>query len=335
MKGIGIIGGGDICEKRYLDVVDVIVEKFSERRNYIQAKNMNIQVVKTFDEIYPSMPEIWIIATPSGTHREILVDLIEAGHRGPVLIEKLLDINPIVASSMYKIARDGDCIIHPILQNRCQPSVRKLRSLITDGKLGRILNVAGMLGWKRTREDILKKERRYHLEKGGGIGGRLIHQLDVITHLLGLLKVQEVSVSRNYGMADWAPDTGVAFLCHQHTPVTVFASDVVGPKDLGTVLHVYGTEGKAKLYGYHWENLKYSTISNPIVYMEHPKFNAHQSFVQETFRRIRENQGPLITKRETLSVIDNVWNIINANRIATDNVTKRGWYYTNPLEDAV
>lgn len=131
------------------------------------------------------------ICTPHYLHYEMICQALDAG-KG-VVTEKPITITEEQYRKLLMIENiDKVCVI---LQNRYNPCVIKLKSIISTGQLGKICGIKGIVTWCRTK-DYYEKEAwrgKWETEGGGALINQSIHTLDLISYLAG--NIESVSAS--------------------------------------------------------------------------------------------------------------------------------------------
>jgi UDP-N-acetyl-2-amino-2-deoxyglucuronate dehydrogenase len=121
-----------------------------------------------------------------------------------------------------KKVRVGICF-----QNRYNGSVQKMKALIAEGSLGKVLGVRAVVTWERGAEYYLQSGWRGKCatEGGGVLINQAIHTLDLITYFLG--RPEEVfasTVNRHLKGVIEVEDTVEAYMKFQGAPVLFYAS---------------------------------------------------------------------------------------------------------------
>jgi len=145
-------------------------------------------VVTTIEDAIRSKPDAAIIATPTGRHIDSLLPLLEAGI--PCYIEK-----PVVSSreDVTQLRKYLDQITRPPItlvgcNYRFLPSLNKLKSVIIEGKLGRVVRASLQVGqwlpdWRPGAD--YRNSYSAHSDQGGGVILDLIHEIDMARWLFG------------------------------------------------------------------------------------------------------------------------------------------------------
>lgn len=162
-----------------------------------------------------------VVATPNATHADITVDCLERG--AAVLVEK--PIADTLADGR-RICEASSATGLPVLvghQRRHNPIMRKAKAIVGSGVLGRPVTATVLCTWLKPREYFDTPWRR---RKGGGpILINLIHDIDLMRHLLGEIEsVQALTSNAIRGFE--VEDTAVAALRFRNGALgTVTVSD--------------------------------------------------------------------------------------------------------------
>ena len=128
-----------------------------------------------------------LIATPHYDHTTLGIAALEAGLH--VMIEKPISAHKADAERLIKVAREHPALkFAAMFQLRVEPRYRKLRALIQSGELGRIVRVNWInTDWFRTDAYYASSAWRatWKGEGGGVLLNQCLHNLDVLTWLLG------------------------------------------------------------------------------------------------------------------------------------------------------
>lgn len=116
-----------------------------------------VPVYATIEEVLSATENsALVIATPAATHYRLALQALEAGR--DVLVEKPLALEVWEAESLVELANKRDRVLMVGHILRYHPAVRKLKSLIQDGELGKIYYIYSNrlnIGRIRSEENIL------------------------------------------------------------------------------------------------------------------------------------------------------------------------------------
>ena len=142
--GWGILGPGKIAQSFAKDL------KLVDGGRLVAAASRSIERAKTFakefgaekafgsyDELFTcDAVDVIYIATPHTGHMEWAIKAMKAGKH--VLCEKPLGINLAEVQEMISVAKENHVFLMEALWSRFNPSIRKVKELIDNGRLGKV-----------------------------------------------------------------------------------------------------------------------------------------------------------------------------------------------------
>jgi predicted dehydrogenase len=124
------------------------------------------------------------VCTPNGTHSDVAIEVLKAGKN--VVVEKPMAITNDSAREMEKIADQSGLKMFVVKQNRYNPPVSRVKSLIENGTLGKILMVSVNCYWNRNANYYLQSPWRGTKKLDGGtLFTQFSHFVDIIYYLFG------------------------------------------------------------------------------------------------------------------------------------------------------
>jgi len=213
----GIIGCGDVTELKSgpafnkvnnSALVAVMRRDADKARDYARRHNIPTWYSDAGKLIYDDAINAVYVATPPSTHEEYTIAAFNAGK--PVYAEKPMAGNYAAALRMAKAAEASNIKLVVAHYRREQPRFKKVKQLIADGAIGKILYARIEFGTAPlTKEDLAKPKIAWRVDPavaGGGLFHDLSpHQLDLMYYFLGPVeKVNGVSTSQgvNYSADD-------------------------------------------------------------------------------------------------------------------------------------
>ena len=177
LEGVNIYG---ICDIKK-DVADSAAEKYSCKAFYDYDECLKDEAI---DCVH--------ICTPHYLHFEMITKALDAGKRvvseKPIVMKKEeLDI----LFEKYDTSR-----VFPIIQNRTNTSIAKLKELIESNDYGSLKAVKGIVTWCRNESYYNSADWRGTLkyEGGGVLINQAIHTLDLMVYLAGQVKAVSSSM---------------------------------------------------------------------------------------------------------------------------------------------
>ncbi len=202
------------------------------------------------DMLAKERPQLCAVATESGKHAAIGLDVIAAGSH--VIIEKPLALSLADARALIEAAdRQGVrlCACH---QNRFNKSIQKIRSAVEEGRCGRMLHGTAQIRWNRGPAYYEQATwRGTWAQDGGALMNQCIHNIDLLRWMMGdeVREVMAYTDNLNHPYIQ-AEDLGLALV--------KFASGAYGliegttnvyPHNLEETLYLFGETGTVKAGG--------------------------------------------------------------------------------------
>src|SRR3990172_7955219 len=166
------------------------------------------------EELIDSGPEVdgLIITSPDTTHEAVALAAMKA--RAPILLEK-----PIATSveGAYRVASAADAAGVPIVVGlvlRYTPFYQKVKQLVTDGAIGRLVQIDGRLVLKYTfaSTHFMRSPNRLRSETGGFAITMCGHDFDIINWLVG---EQALRIASFGGLDYFLPRDDAALRCSE------------------------------------------------------------------------------------------------------------------------
>lgn len=189
---VGILGAGNISEThaRAAAAIPGVAIAAVHGSNREKAERLaaayGARAYDDLDAFLAHRPmDLVAIGSPSGLHAD---QAIRAAERGlHVLVEKPIDITPARADALIEAADRAGVRLGVFFQDRVQPDLARLHTLIETGRLGRPLLVSGRVRWHRPPEYYAQSRWRgtWALDGGGALMNQGIHTVDLLRWLLG------------------------------------------------------------------------------------------------------------------------------------------------------
>ncbi len=245
---IGIVGCGQIGRwhlDAYVKNPDCEVVALADtnfQRAEAFAQEVNARAYRSHEEMIENekLDGASICTVPS-THKEIALDLLDAGVN--VLCEKPCAISITQAEGMFRRAQERNLLLLTAFKFRFHDEVLKAKELIEKGSLGKILNFRVMFGGYSDMRGTWYAQREF--SGGGVIMDNGPHAVDLIHYLFGEIENLEGEMVRHQRLE--VEDTA---------KITVrLRNGIVGTVDLSwsfavpaqTYLEIYGENGAALL----------------------------------------------------------------------------------------
>lgn len=252
---VGLIGGGNISSTHARAVDSIPDAKVVAVYGPNPAKTGNLgnahhaAVYGNLETLLTHRPmEMVIIGSPSGLHAD--EGIAAARHGLHVLVEKPIDISTERADALIDACDHANVRCGVIFQERFHPENLKIKKLIEEGGLGRLLLVNAHVPWYRPPEYYTKS--RWHglraVDGGGALMNQGVHTVDFLLWMIGdVANVQARTATVLQQME--CEDTALAIL--------EFANGAFGTLQVTTAeypgyerrVEITGTEGTVVLEG--------------------------------------------------------------------------------------
>jgi predicted dehydrogenase len=207
-----------------------------------------------YDALQPMLaatrPHLVHVCTPPGLHREQALACLRAG--ASVLVEKPPTLSLAELHELAAAQGDAGPWLATVFQHRFGSGAANLRSMMDSGVLGRPLLAVCHTTWYRAQEYFDVPWRgRFDTEGGGPTMGHGIHQMDLLTAILG--DWTEVrALARRQARRTGTEDLSLAHVSFANGAVATVVNSVLSPRE-ETYLRFdfeYGTVELTHLYGY-------------------------------------------------------------------------------------
>lgn len=168
------------------------------------------------------------LCTPHHRHADLAQDCLN--RNVSVLLEKPIAHSVAAGERLESVARGSSAILGVCLQNRYNENARRLRGLIDDGVLGRVLGGRASVNWFRDADYYTRAPWRGRWETAGGgvLMNQAIHTLDLLGWFLGpITDVRGVAGTLALAGVIEVEDTAALQLQHQ----------TAAGQTIGSVLH--------------------------------------------------------------------------------------------------
>lgn len=261
------------------------------------------------------------IATPSGLHAAIALDVMEAGVN--VLIEKPVALSISDASKLIETAKRKGVTAGVCHQNRFNLSVQEMRRHLEAGDFGRLSNAAVTVRWSRGRDYYEQAAwRGTWAEDGGCLMNQCIHGVDLLLWMCGgdLASVsgQIRNVKHPYIEGE---DVGAATLTFGSGVIATVEGTVNVPGDnLEEHLTLIGDTGVMKLGGTSANTVDYSYFENggsaPLLREETVNVygNGHVSLFRDFAEAIEQGRDPYVTLEDGKNALAAILSIYRSSQ---------------------
>lgn len=189
---LGILGGGNISRTHLRAAQQVkgvrVTAVCGENRAKVEelARQAGATPYTDLEEFLDHRPlDLVAIGSPSGLHAR---QGMEAARRKlHVLVEKPIDISRHRADELIACCRQEGVKLGVFFQDRVAADLVRLKTLIEEGRLGRVLLASAQVPWYRPPEYYGDSRWRgtWELDGGGALMNQGIHTVDLLLWLLG------------------------------------------------------------------------------------------------------------------------------------------------------
>lgn len=195
-------------------------------------------------------PDLVSVATPPGTHAEIALAVLAAGHS--VLLEKPPVLSLAELDAVADAERDSAGSVYVVFQHRHGSGGRRAHRLLQSGALGVPQVAVCETLWFRPVSYFDPEWRGTWVGEGGGPTlGHGIHQIDLLLHLLGPWRTLTATAVRIDRPVEFE-DVSMASVIFENRAVATVINSLVSPHELSRVRidTTGGTLEVNHLYGY-------------------------------------------------------------------------------------
>jgi UDP-N-acetyl-2-amino-2-deoxyglucuronate dehydrogenase len=196
--GFGIVGCGVIAPTHanaiaglhgahLVAVTDIVPEKakaFAEERGVAWEADLDALLARRDIDVVS-------VCVPSGLHADIGVRAARAGKH--LVVEKPIDVTVAAADRLLDAAESAGVLLTVISQHRFDTGPRRLRELVDEGRLGRLILGDAIIKWYRSQGYYESGDWRatWALDGGGALMNQGVHYVDLLAWIMG--PVQEVT----------------------------------------------------------------------------------------------------------------------------------------------
>jgi len=189
-----------------------------------------------------------IISTPHYLHYPMAIDSMKAGKH--TLVDKPMAISVEETDGMINEAKKRGVKLGVILPSRFDPTYRKLKNAVEEGKFGKLILGEAVVEWSRTQEyyDNSPWRGRWATEGGGALINQAIHTIDVLIWIMGSPKYLWAQIDTVAHKIE-VEDIAVATVRFENGALGVIQGSTAIYPGLPTRLEIHGTKGTAIVEG--------------------------------------------------------------------------------------
>jgi predicted dehydrogenase len=265
MRKFAIMGCGRIAERHALQisrmaklmaVCDIDIEKAKSLASLYNAAYFDN--AKTMLDAFPEI-EIVSICTPNYLHTEH--SILALNNDKHVLCEKPLAINVTDAQKMIDAAHFNEKKLFVVKQNRYNPPIVALKSLLNDNKLGKINSFQINCFWNRPSEYYISSWKGKKQLDGGTLFTQFSHFIDLLYWLLGDVKSVKANISNFQHYEIDIEDAGVILFEMTSGAIGTMNYNVNAyKKNMEGSITLFGEKGTIKIGGQYLNTIEYQSI---------------------------------------------------------------------------
>lgn len=249
MYGFGIVGCGTVATFHAMAIKDIPDAGLAGvyDKNVGLAKEFSVRNNTSFFENYEDMLssdeiDIVTICTPSGLHADLAVKALEFGKH--VVVEKPLALTEEECDRIIEAEKKSGKVCAVVSQLRFSKIISKVKKAISDGELGKIVEVGLHMKYHRDEEYYKNSEWRgtYAMDGGGALINQGIHGIDLLINFFGMPE-SVFAYSRTLHHKIEAEDTLVAVFEYKDGPIGVIEATTSITPGYPRTLSICGTKG--------------------------------------------------------------------------------------------
>lgn len=255
------------------------------------------------------------IATPSGTHADIIVAAARAGKH--VLVEKPIDISIESAQRAIEACRKAGVKLGVVSQHRFDDATMEVKRRVQSGELGNMFLVHAAVNWYRPQAYYDRSEGAgtWAMDGGGVLMIQALHTMDVLQHLMGPVATVFAQTLTAAHQRIEVEDVAVATLVFENGAIGTLCATTGAYPGMSTRIEVFGRSGTAVIEDDQLMHLYVQTPSKPTgaIYGTVPNLAqgvrhgesgiAHRRQIEDLISAIREDREPAVNGEESLQVV--------------------------------
>jgi predicted dehydrogenase len=270
--------------------------------------------------------DILSICSPNGLHAHHSILGLNAGKH--VLCEKPMALSAYDCGEMIKAAEKANKRLFVIKQNRYNPPVAAVKTLIEEGQLGKISSVQLSCFWNRNENYYANSWKGTKELDGGTLYTQFSHFVDLLYYLIG--DVKEVKAYggnfQHQGIIEFE-DTGVVILKFHNGAIGTINYTVNSyKKNMEGSLTIFGDKGTVKIGGQYLNELEYQQIEGVEItkleqgnkannYGEYQGSMSNHDKVYQNIVEVLKNGASITTNMfeglKTVEIIEKIYDDIN------------------------
>jgi predicted dehydrogenase len=256
--------------------------------------------------------DVVAITTPSGLHREHVLQVVELGARN-VVVEKPMALTIEDAEEMVASCARADARLFVVKQNRYNRALRALHEALRVDRFGSLVSVSARVRWSRGDDYYSAGAWRGTWAMDGGVlANQAVHHVDLLQWLIGDIESVFVFGTRRRASIE-AEDTAVCALRFANGVLaTLEASTAGGKEDSEAAICVIGQQGAVDIGGFSMDRVlkwRFATAlpEDEFVreqYRENSGFPpAHEAYLRDVVASVRNGTPPPVDGAQGLRAV--------------------------------
>lgn len=322
--GCGRIGGRHIGHAAKAGQIHAVCDVIPERADQLAAQ-AGVEAFYDIDEMLDAMQgkaDLVSICTPNGLHAEHVIKAFKKGFH--VLCEKPMALSVFDCGEMIKAGDRANKRLFVVKQNRYNPPVMHLKTLLEEGKLGRIFTLHLNCFWNRNDNYYKSDWKGTKALDGGTLFTQFSHFVDLLYWLAGdVLDVEAYMDNFCHQHSVEFEDSGVAILkFHSGALGTVAFTINAYNKNMEGSLTLFCEKGTIKIGGQYLNEIEYENIEGlgkselatgrpPNEYGEYQGSMSNHEDVYNNIQAVLAGEGSISTVGfeglKTVEIIDKIY----------------------------
>lgn len=247
----GIIGIGNIAPHHAVAIKNTpdaelvaVATRNQERGNAFIREHGGTHYTDYRDLLACAEVDVVAICTPHDLHAPMTIDAARAGKH--VLCEKPMALNVTECDTMIAVCKQAGVALGALFQMRFDQLAHKLKTMIEDGKLGRLIWTTTNALWYRTDEYYRSGAWRgtWEHEGGGVLINQAIHVIDLMLWFTGM-PTRVTARTRTLNHSIEVEDGALAILDYPDNRLGLIQATIAAYPGYPERIEIVGTHGSA------------------------------------------------------------------------------------------
>ncbi|MEV0291805.1 Gfo/Idh/MocA family oxidoreductase [Kribbella sp. NPDC050820] len=294
---VELVGAVDIDDDR----LSAFCEQYGLRNGYDNVADL----------LEKDQPQLVHVCTPPGAHAEVALKCLRAGVN--VVVEKPPTLTLAEFDTLVEAEKESSAWLATIFQHRFGSGALRLQELMAEGVLGRPLVAICNTLWFRDQAyfDVVWRGR-WDTEGGGPTMGHGIHQIDLLSAIMG--RWTEVSaIARQQARTTDTEDVTMGTVAFANGAIASMVNSILSPREESYLRFdfEYATVEVSHLYGYgdgNWTITPAKGYEDKVLpAWEAGPHGTRSGFVAqfpEVLKAVREGTPPPVTSSESRRTLE-------------------------------